>query len=328
MVLTRSQTQLAHPPVYSTIESLANSESYSDFEDFLSDSSHEHIQQSNGITLSMAEPHRNSSDNLVNSHYSTTWPKHVDLSAWMQPEVQSPHPGWRESRILTPPNPPIPTPESSFNSTWTPRSMHTSPAYAKIIKEKMRSDYDQGYPRGVKYINITLNNHLAQLGRDLDRAWKTVQDSQDVLEDEIKLRESPRRLGRLFELNHTHQLLHDLEEVTELVISRYILTSALTNNASATSDMDRKLHTSWMYFRAELNDALNKIESFKSDSLTAGDLYSRYQQEIYNRIYDYHPETLEELQVGMEQLRAQHDIRFPNEDWPVERTTQWLELPN
>ena len=60
----------------------------------------------------------------------------------------------------------------------------------------------------------------------------------------------------------------------------------------------------------------------------AGDLYSRYQQEIYNCIYDYHPEMLEELQVGMEQLQAQHDIQFLNEGWPVEQTAQWLELLN
>ena len=46
--------------------------------------------------------------------------------------------------------------------------MHTSPAYAKMIKEKMCSDYDQGYPWGVKYINVMWSNYLAQLGKDLD----------------------------------------------------------------------------------------------------------------------------------------------------------------
>ena len=126
-------------------------------------------------------------------------------------------------------------------------------------------------------------------------------------------------MGRLFEPISTHRLLHDLEEVTELVISRFILTSALSNNASATSEMDQKLHMSWMYFQAELNDSLNKIESSKAEGLMAGDLYSRYQQEIYHRIYNYHPDTLEELQITMEQVRTKYDIQFPNEGWPIER---------
>ena len=109
----------------------------------------------------------------------------------MAHEIQSPHPSWKEICIPTPPNPPNPSPEPSLDDSGTPRSMETSPAYARMIKEKICSDYDQGYPWGVKYINVTLNNYLAQLRKDLDQVWKTVQDSQDILEDEIKLQESP-----------------------------------------------------------------------------------------------------------------------------------------
>ena len=88
----------------------------------------------------------------------------------------------------------------------------------------------------------------------------------------------------------------------ELVISQFILTSALTNDAMKTTEMDHQLHATWMFFRDELMYILNGIESLQLESLMAGNLYSKYQQEVYNQVYDYHLDTLEELQVAMEQL--------------------------
>ena len=101
----------------------------------------------------------------------------------------------------------------------------------------MCSDYNQGYPHRVEYINVALNNHLVQLGKDLDWTWKTVQDTQDIIEDEIRIQESPQWLGWLFNPLHTYELLSDLD-VTKLVISLFILTSSLTSNAMVTSEMD------------------------------------------------------------------------------------------
>ena len=309
---------------------LTESETESEFDELLSCTEDDFSSQTSQVSPPTKDFKPNTFDNQLTGQYNTNWPKSVDLSAWHAPSHSSPHPDWKialfPDQILTPPNQTPSTSNSNPNS-WTPRSLHTSPAYAKLIMEKMHSDYDQGYPHGVKYINVTLNNHLAQLGKDLDRTWKTVQDTQDILEDEIKIRESPRRLGRLFNPLHTHELLRNLDEVTELVIGRFVLTSALSDNAMTTSEMIHRLRAGWMFFRDELMDALIAIEGLHLESLTAGTLYSQYQREIYNRIHEYHPDTLEELQVAMEQLRAKYNIRFPGEGWPVERGTEWMDLP-
>ena len=92
--------------------------------------------------------------------------------------------------------------------------------------------------------------------------------------------ESPWWLGWLFKPSHTHQLLHDLEEVIKLVIRQFILTSALANNTTAMVDMNHQLWARWMYSQDELVDALHSIESLRLESLMAGELYLRYQQQL------------------------------------------------
>ncbi|KAF8312753.1 uncharacterized protein EI90DRAFT_3137145 [Cantharellus anzutake] len=75
---------------------------------------------------------------------------------------------------------------------FTPRTqVGVSPAFSALLKEKMRSDYNQGYPKGVKFINVVLNNHLTQLESDLDRTWKTTWDCLNLVQDEMDLRANP-----------------------------------------------------------------------------------------------------------------------------------------
>ena len=151
---------------------------------------------------------------------------------------------------------------------------------------------------------------------------------QCCLIENIKLmiQELPQQLGWLFSPLHTHELLHDLDEVTKLVIGWFVLTSALSNNAMATLEMVHCLWAGWLFFRDEMMDALIAIEGLHLKSLTARNLYSQYQWEIYNWIYEYHPDTLKELQVAMEQLQVKHDIWFPGKGWPVEHGTEWMNL--
>ncbi|KAF8311780.1 uncharacterized protein EI90DRAFT_3023409 [Cantharellus anzutake] len=105
-------------------------------------------------------------------------------------------------------------PHNSPEPTWGPTQSSyvphvgtmASPAFAKLLKEKMCTDYDQGYPKGIKFISILLNKHLTQLERDLDKTWRTTQECTSLIQDEIVLRENPHRMGTLFKLHETRLL--------------------------------------------------------------------------------------------------------------------------
>ena len=169
---------------------LMESEMELEFDELLSCTEDEFSSQTSQVFLPSKDSKPSTSDNQLISQYSTSWPKSADLSAWHAPSHSSPHPDWKIALFpyhnLTPPNQ-TPSSSNSNPNSWTPCSLHMSPAYAKIIMEKMHSNYNQGYPHGIKYINMTLNNHLAHLGKDLDHTWKMVEDTQDIIKDKIKI---------------------------------------------------------------------------------------------------------------------------------------------
>ncbi|KAF8328852.1 uncharacterized protein EI90DRAFT_3017468 [Cantharellus anzutake] len=136
------------------------------------------------------------------------------------------------------------TPEPTFGpvrSSYEPRvSVTASPAFTKLLKEKMRS--------------VLLNQHLAQLEGDLDKARRTTQECSALIQDETELRANPRRMGQLFKLHDTRPVVRDSEEVVELVIGRITLEATICNDHGTVDGIDNDLRRAWDHFHNPLSN--------------------------------------------------------------------------
>ena len=218
-----------------------------------------------------------------------------------------------------------PVPRNSPESLWGPNQssyvprvgITTSPAFAKLLKEKMRMDYNQGYPKGVKYVSVLLNKHLTQLEDDLDKTWRTTRECTALIQDEIALRVNPRRMGNLFKLHETRPLVRDLEEVMELVIGRITLEAAICNDHGTVDYIDNNLRQAWGHLHHFLHLSLEHLTIPRKERPL--EFYHIFQTFVYEKLREFDPETMEELQVAMEMYRADQDVLFADETWPVER---------
>ncbi|KAF8317741.1 uncharacterized protein EI90DRAFT_3021274 [Cantharellus anzutake] len=205
---------------------------------------------------------------------------------------------------------------------FTPRTqVGVSPAFSALLKEEMRSDYNQGYPKGVKFINVVLNNHLTQLESDLDRTWKTTRDCLNLVQDEMDLRANPRRLGSLFKPYKVMPMIKDLEEVMELIFGRILLEATICSEYHVVKSMEFHLWNSWRILREHLYHATMHLTIPRKNNPLA--FYCEFQDRIYGRVQQLNLDTLEELQVVMETYRLDNRVLYAEEIWPVERKEEW-----
>jgi hypothetical protein len=196
-----------------------------------------------------------------------------------------------------------------------------NPAFADLLKEKMRSDYNQGYPKGVKFINVVLNNHLTQLETDLDKTWKMTQECLNLVQNEMDLRANPRRLGSLFKPFEVMPMLKDLEEVIELVFGRILMEAAMCTEYHIVTSMEFHLWNTWKTLREHLYHTTFHLNIPRKNNPLA--FYREYQERTYGKLQEINLDTLEELQVAMERYRMENGLLYADEIWPVERKEEW-----